>query len=170
MSCFRKLAAMAPLFLLTGLAQDKPPEQTPAPIAATPTPAAATPAPADTVMTEPPPPEVEQALQARVDEFYKACVARKFREAEHILGEESRDQFYNSNKPQYNSDELKKIIWEDNYTKAKVQVTVGMDMPMQSFVLHARPVVEAEWRLVDGQWYLHLPGPEEGIRTPFGNI
>ena len=133
--------------------------------------APAGPAPATSAESAPTaPPDVEQALRARVKQYFEACAQRKYREAEGMIDEPSRDTFYNGSKPLYNSfDEITKIEWAENFTHASVTVRAAMDIPMQTFALHAHPLVPSEWRLVDGQWYLHINTPEEGIRMPFFN-
>jgi len=138
--------------------------------ASTPAAAASSPTAESAPATPAAPAEVEEALRARVKQYFEACAQRKFREAENIIDEPSRDTFYNGSKPLYNSfDEITKIEWAENFTHASVTVRAAMDIPMQTFVLHAHPLVPSEWRLVDGQWYLHINTPEEGIRMPFFN-
>ena len=116
---------------------------------------------------QPPSPEAEQALRARVRQYFEDCAQRKYREAEGLLDEPSKDLFYDAAKPQYNSfDEITKIEWSENFTHASVTVRAAMDIPMQTFVIHGHPLVPTEWRLIDGQWYMHINTPEEGIRMP----
>lgn len=117
-----------------------------------------------------PPPEVEQALRARVKEFYQACVDHKFRDAEKLLAEESKDDFYNSEKPEYLAFQIQKIDWSDNFTKATVFVEVTVDMHISNVVVKGHPVAEGDWRIIDGQWYMHLITKKERFRTPFGTI
>ena len=42
------------------------------------------------------PPEVEQALCARIGEFYQDQVGGKFRQAEALVAEETKDYFYSA--------------------------------------------------------------------------
>lgn len=162
MNQMRLIAAVVPLVVFAAYGQENA-ASSPAPTAPATTTDAAAQSPA-------PPPDLEAALRARVQMFFDACSQRKYREAEQLIDEPSRDTFYNANKPMYRSfDEITKIEWSDNFTHASVTVRAGMDMPMQTFVLHAHPLVPTEWRFVDGQWYLHINTPEEGIRMPFFN-
>ena len=43
---------------------------------------------------EAPPPEVDQALRARISEFYQDHVDGKFRQAEALVAAETKDSFY----------------------------------------------------------------------------
>ena len=43
-----------------------------------------------------PPPEVDQALSARIGEFYQDQVGGKFRQAETLVAEETKEYFYSA--------------------------------------------------------------------------
>ncbi len=127
-------------------------------------------APADSTAVQPPAGQ-EDTLRARVKQYVEDCVNHKYRDAESLVGEESRDIFYDSGKPQYKSfDGVEKITWSENFTKAEVQLRAGMDMPMGSVTLHAHPLLVMDWHLTDGQWYVHIPAPQEGVRMPWGGM
>src|SRR5690348_16195010 len=55
------------------------------------------------VPSEKAPPEVNQALQARIDKFYGAFIRGKFREAYLLVSEDSQDAFMESAKDTYAS-------------------------------------------------------------------
>src|SRR5581483_1077098 len=162
----RILLASVPLLALAAMGQDQ--------TASSASPAqAAQNAPADAAAAapqQPAPPEVEQALRARVSQYYQDCVDRKYRDAENVLAEESKDWFYNHDKPQYKGFEIQSINWSDNFTHARVFVFLTVDMHLGTVTIPGHPTAEGEWKLVDGQWYLHLITPQEGFRTPFGTI
>ena len=161
----RLFAALLPLVVLSAYGQENGSPAAPpaAPTTAPDSAPAAGPAAAPRQAT----PELEQALRARVQKFFELCAQRKYREVEGMLDEPSRDIFYNGNKPQYNSfEDITEIEWSENFTHAAVTVRAAMDIPMQTFVVHAHPLVPTEWRFVDGQWYMHINTPEEGVRMP----
>jgi len=116
------------------------------------------------------PPEVEEALRTRVNNYYEDCIAGKYREAENLLAEESRDYFYNHNKPKYRGFEVQSIQWSQDFQQAKVFVLLTVDMPLGSVTIPGHPTMEGDWKLVDGQWYLHLITPQEKFVTPFGTV
>jgi hypothetical protein len=41
-------------------------------------------------------------------------------------------------------------------------------MPLGTVTIPGHPTQESEWRLVDGQWYMHIITPQEKFVTPFG--
>src|SRR5271154_2298631 len=72
------------------------------------------------------PADVDQALRARITEFFHYHVSGEPRKAEELVAEDTKDYFYNNNKPHYISFEIGKIDYSDGYTKAKAMVTVKM--------------------------------------------
>jgi len=117
-----------------------------------------------------PPQDVDDALRARIKQFYDYHVASKFRQAEQFISEESKDDFYELSKPELHGYKISSIEYSDNFTKAKV-VIVGampvllawaggkiMDIPFASF-----------WRLEDGKWFWYY-NKEAARHTPFGDV
>src|SRR6266404_7983471 len=66
-----------------------------------------------------PPAEVDQALRARITEFYEYHVKQQFRQAEALVADDSKDFFYSHNKPQYLSFEIVRIEYSKDFTLAK---------------------------------------------------
>jgi hypothetical protein len=129
---------------------------------------AQTPAPKQAL--DKPPQDVDDALRARIKQFYDLHVAAKFRQAEQLISEESKDDFYVLSKPEIHGYKIGTIEYSDNFTKAKV-VIIGampvllpmaggkiMDMPFASF-----------WRIENGQWFWYY-NKEAARHTPFGDI
>ena len=69
-----------------------------------------------------PPEKVDEALRARITEFYQDHLAGKFREAESLVAEDTKDFFYNTNKPRYLGFSIQKIEYSDHFTKAKAML------------------------------------------------
>jgi hypothetical protein len=116
-----------------------------------------------------PPQDVDDALRARVTEFYRLQVDGKFRLAEALVAEASKDDFYAAGKPSIKDFRIDQIAYSDHYTKAKVTM-VGkqmvsfmgmaapqlMDMPFPSF-----------WKIDNGKWcFYYFVDPDH--MTPFG--
>ncbi len=70
------------------------------------------------------PPEVDAALRARISKFYQAHVDGKYRLAEPLVAEDTKDFFYQANKPHYLSFGITRIDYSDNFTKAKATIRV----------------------------------------------
>lgn len=117
-----------------------------------------------------PPQDVDDALRARIKQFYDFHVAGKYRQAEDLVAEESKDDFFSLNKPEIHAYKVGNIEYSDHFTKAKA-VIVGsmpvliawaggkiMDMPFASF-----------WKIENGQWCWYYN--REALRqTPFGEV
>jgi hypothetical protein len=117
-----------------------------------------------------PPQDVDDALRARIKQFYDYHVSGKYRQAEPLVAEESKDDFYGLSKPELHGYKIGNIEYSENFTKAKV-VIVGampvllawaggkiMDMPFASY-----------WKIENGLWCWYYN--KEALRhTPFGDV
>ena len=110
------------------------------------------------------PPEVEEALKARVNEFYSLMQKSKFRQAEALVGEESRDIFYGMAKSPIRDFRLEKIQFADDFRSAEVVVACMAGNPRAASAGVYIPLT-GKWRLLDGRWFLVI---EPRQTTPFG--
>jgi len=116
------------------------------------------------------PPAVDEALRARISTFYQFHVDGKFRQAEALVAEESKDFFYSSNKPKYLGFEIKAIEYSDDFTKAKATVITQRIVMMPGFADKPMPVPEpSRWKLVSGDWYWYVTD-DDLYQTPFGRL
>jgi hypothetical protein len=116
------------------------------------------------------PPDVDEALRARISKFFQARVDGKPRRAEELVAEESKDYYYNMKKPKYLAFEIRQIEYSDNFTKAKVVVLVDTYLPVLGFA--DKPVkapLISTWKVVEGQWYWYID-PDVINMTPFGKL
>ena len=117
-----------------------------------------------------PPLEVDQALRARINEFYDLHVKKQFRKAEELVAEDTKDFFYSHDKPAYLSFEVKDIKYSDNFTKAKATVLCEQRVMFPGFA--DKPVkfpIPSTWKVENGKWvwYVDL----EALRqSPFGKM
>jgi len=103
------------------------------------------------------PAEVDQALRARITEFFHYHVTGEFRKAEELVAEDTKDYFYINNKPHYLSFEIGKIDYTDGFTKAKALITVEMAIMLPGFNGKVMKIPSPSyWKLVDGKWYWYL--------------
>jgi len=117
-----------------------------------------------------PPAEVDQALRARIEEFYDYHVKGKFREAEALVAEDTQEFYYSHNKPKYLSAEISRIQYSDNFTKAKATILCEQYVMMPGF--SDKPIkvpTPSTWKLVDGKWFWYVD-PESLRQTPFGKM
>jgi hypothetical protein len=113
--------------------------------------------------------EAEAALRARVEKFYQLQVDKKFRQAEELVAEESKDAYYNGSKLNIKGFSIQQIEWLDNNSRARVsvkgKVVVSTVVGTQEFEMPAL----TSWKLESGQWFWYID-PELASRSPFGKI
>src|ERR1039457_7096066 len=75
---------------------------------------------AQTAPPEPltPPADVDQALRARINEFYGLLLKKDFRKAEVLIADDTKDYYYGIGKPDFTKYELLEIHYSDNFTHA----------------------------------------------------
>jgi len=117
-----------------------------------------------------PPPEVDKALRARVNEFCELHKQAKFRQAEQMVADDTKDYFYNSGKPHYVSYEIQSITYNDDFTKATAMVICEHYLPAPGFQgKTVKLLTPFNWKLENGQWMWYMP--KEGMMmTPFGKM
>jgi len=115
-----------------------------------------------------PPASVDEALRARISEFYQLHVSGEYRKAEKLVAEDSQDIYYESGKRKYLSFEIKTIAYSDDFTKAKV--SVSCEQYVSGLGNLGRPVKmpsTSSWKVVDGKWFWWAD-PEELAHGPMG--
>jgi hypothetical protein len=112
--------------------------------------------------------EAEAALRAKAEQFFQLQVDKKFRQAESLVAEESKDDYYNGNKYDIKGFKIDKIEWHDGNSravltiKAKIMVMIpglgptSFEAPSNSF-----------WKLENGQWLWYID-KTAAAQTPFG--
>jgi hypothetical protein len=128
------------------------------------------------------PPDVDQALRARVTEFLDYHVRGEFRKAEALVAEDTKEIFYNRNKPRYMGCKgIAQIRYSDNFSKAYVVALCTIPMMIQANPGDTDASGKAQmpigppsapipmtWRVEkDGKWYWYLD-PDMDRRSPFG--
>jgi hypothetical protein len=118
-----------------------------------------------------PPADVDQALRARVQEFFQYHVTGQFRKAEALVAEDSKDLFYNRNKPRYlKFVEIARIDYSENFTKAVATVMVVSPEMIAGWGGGPPSIpIPSTWKLEDGKWCWYLD-PDVFLHTPFGSI
>jgi len=107
--------------------------------------------PADLFEKAPPP--IDEALRARVDKFYQAYMAGKFREAYTLVAEDSQDAFLESSKDAYKSCETLKIRYSDNFTKASILESCKGEWRWHGQTIPTQIPLTTNWKAIDGQWF-----------------
>jgi len=105
------------------------------------------------------PPAIDEALRARVDKFYDAFVAGKFKDAYPLVADDSQDAFFGVSKDQFKSFAIIKIQYSDNFTRARVVTAVKSDWRWMGAVTLRTFPVNSNWKAIDGQWYWYYEQP-----------
>ena len=114
------------------------------------------------------PPDVDAALRDRIAKFYQAHVDKKPRLAEQYVAEDTKDFFYQANKPVYLSFRIDKITYSDNFTKAKAIVICKQRIAAPGFEAPMEIPTPDTWKLENGAWYWYVD-LKAGRDTPFGH-
>lgn len=116
-----------------------------------------------------PPPDVDAALRARISQFYQAHVDGKFRVADEVVAEESKDAFFAAAKPRYHSFQIVRINYSDNFTKADAVVFCKSDWFFNGKVSVVNLPASSTWKVIDGKWFWYAVVSNEQ-KTPFGTM
>lgn len=116
-----------------------------------------------------PPAGVDEALRDRIQEFYKLEQEGRFRKAEGLVCEESRDRYYDMEKKRWTSVDIVQTSYEEGFTKAKATVALGTTLTTFSGPLPVKAPMTTLWNFEKGAWCRYIPEPsKDGINTPFG--
>jgi len=116
------------------------------------------------------PPQVDASLRARVTKFLQAHVDGKFRRAEEVVHEDSKDAFYNSEKQKYKGFEIVKIVYSDNFQKAEVVTSIDVDWyTPRTGKMPIKVPQKSLWKYDGGEWWWYLSTKREW-ETPFGTM
>lgn len=116
------------------------------------------------------PPDIDEALRSRVKTFYQAHVDGKFRAADALVEEDSKDLFFAMDKPRCRSFALGNITYSENFTRAKVMIACDTEvMMMMAGRVPVKMPVLSLWKYINGQWFWYAePVVDKEVDTPFG--
>jgi hypothetical protein len=107
------------------------------------------------------PPAIDQALRARIDQYYHAFMEGKFKEAYLLVSEESQDAFLESDKDRYKACETIKIRYSDDFTKAVVIESCKTDWKWHGVITPTTFPITSSWKIVDGKWFWYYVRPTQ---------
>jgi hypothetical protein len=119
------------------------------------------------VTPEQPPPEVDAALRARIRIFYQAHVDGKFRVADQVVAEDSKDAFFAAPKQKYGGFEILRINYSDHFTKADAVVMCAGEWVVRGQRMKVNMALPSKWKLENGEWFWYVV-PVTEVQTPFG--
>jgi hypothetical protein len=113
---------------------------------------------------------VDQALRARVTEYYQALLAGKYRAAERFVAEDSQDAYIARGKPSIKGFDITRIDYSENFTKAEVALLCPGEWYMNGQKFSVKIPVHDLWKFEDGQWLWYVVLEKNVLHTPFGTI
>jgi hypothetical protein len=116
------------------------------------------------------PPDIDEALRARVTKFYQAHVEGKFRAADAFVAEDSKDAFFEADKPHCRGFSIINIKYSENFSRAVVVIACDTDFPMpMGRPMAVKMPLRSQWKTLDGQWFWYFdPISQREVVTPFG--
>jgi hypothetical protein len=116
-----------------------------------------------TVFAQTPPAEVDQALRARVSEFFQYHVDGNFIKAFNLVADESKDYYFSAQKNKLQTYKIDAIEYSDNFTKAEVQLTGQRMFRLSAQFPEALMTVpmKSTWKIENDKWmYFHDPASD----------
>ncbi|MBI5086232.1 MAG: hypothetical protein HZB13_16755, partial [Acidobacteria bacterium] len=105
----------------------------------------------------------------RLTRFYHLHSEGKFRQAEAFVCDESRDAYYDSDKRRWQSLEIIKVNFSEEFTKAAVVVALGSELRTRTGNIPAKYPYTSMWKVANGAWCYYIPPPTDSETvTPFG--
>jgi hypothetical protein len=118
------------------------------------------------------PPDVDQTLRARVNEFFQDFVDKKFRVAINLVAEDTQDQYFESPKMDIKGFKVNSISYSDNFTQALVKLTVTQVLKLKAEGFLDDTTVdgpmETTWKIENAQWVWYNRPKTSGWLTPMG--
>lgn len=117
------------------------------------------------------PPEVDQALRARVTRWLKLHKEGKYREAEKMVSEDSKDHYFAAKKTRFLSYDLGTVQYSNDFTKARVMAEVEIEFRHPQFNgLKFKPPIGMNWRLEQNGEWMYFVDKTQARLTPFGQF
>jgi hypothetical protein len=118
----------------------------------------------------PPSADTVAALRARVQQFYQLEVDKKYRQAESMIADDTKDDYYNSRKPDLKGFSVESVELMKDNTQAKVLIKakVLILMPGAGAQIFDMPT-PTYWKLENNEWRWFIP-EEMKTGTPFGKM
>jgi len=105
-------------------------------------------------LAQTPPPEVDQALRARVNEFFQYHVDGNFRKAYELVAEDTKDYYFATQKVQFKSFTVDSVKFNDDFSNAEVDLTgkriwkPRADFPETLITVPMKTM----WKIENGKW------------------
>jgi hypothetical protein len=105
-----------------------------------------------------PPAELDRALRARVDQFFRYHVegGASLRKAMEMVAEDTKDEYFSSAKLQVLKYAITGIEYSDDFTKAKVTLDVTRNVAIFGRLMETATPMPTTWKIEGGEWMWYL--------------
>ena len=114
------------------------------------------------------PPEVDQALRARVTEFLQYHVDGNFRKAYDMVAEDTKDYYFGMGKVQLQGFKIDDVKFTDNFTKALVTATMSRTVNVAGTDIPVALPSTTTWKIENGKWVWYNEAKAVGM--PIGPV
>jgi len=113
----------------------------------------------------------EAAVRARAQAFFDLQVAKKYRQAEAMVADESKDAYYDGRKYNIDNFAITKVQVAEGNALADVTIkaNVTVMVPALGQTVHTEGVETTHWKTENGEWFYYI-NPEKAPLTPFGKF
>lgn len=113
-----------------------------------------------------PPKDVDDALRARVTQFYQNYITGKFSDAYAMVAPEAQNAFIESGKAEYQECRTTKVEYGDNFTTAQVSEVCKGEWHWHGHTSPSDIPVASNWKILNGQWVWYWVKPRT-VPNPF---
>ena len=113
---------------------------------------------------------MDDALRARVAKFYQAHVDGKFRVADQVVAEDSKDAFFAADKTRYKACGIVRIAYSDQFTRARVVTACDSEFVTMAGRVPVKIPLTTLWKVENGEWFWYVEPRPAGFDTPFGKM
>src|SRR5579884_2063281 len=115
-----------------------------------------------------PPPEVDQALRARVNLFFQDFVDGKFFEAMDLVADQTKSEYIAQGKTPLKEFHIRDISYSNNFTKATVELQVKRVWNIQGQENIVDVPMKTTWKIEKDKWVWYQETAENAWLTPMG--
>ena len=111
---------------------------------------------------------VDQALRARVNEFFQDFVDGKFLPAMDLVAEDTKEEYFAAGKTPLKEYKIRNIKFSDNFTKASVDLDVKRVWTIQAQQNVVEVPMNTTWEIEKGKWVWYHHAVDNAWVTPMG--
>lgn len=112
----------------------------------------------------------EKALRVRAAEFYQDFVDGKFRAADALVADDSKDAFFAEEKTRYKSCTVGKITMTPDGQSAAVVTSCATTFSFNGQRVPATVPMTSHWKIQNDEWFYHSVPFDGKVKTPFGKM